>query len=137
MKYLRGVYPEFETGIYDTDAVSRWDAEIRGILAKRQLDACADWKAFGEKLSGQEIPDFDLNRYQQEYRNAEENSRDDTFLGRFFLAALAQKSMVTNKIFKSKNLLAGFSVDYLEEGFKGIGDFRKLVELAERGRKHD
>jgi hypothetical protein len=45
--------------------------------------------------------------------------------------------MVTNKIFKSKNLLAGFSVEYLEKGFQGIRDFRKLVELAERGIKND
>ncbi|MEF2837459.1 MAG: DUF6765 family protein [Oscillospiraceae bacterium] len=137
MKYLRNMHPDFETGRYDEDAVSPWESEIQKILLKRQLDSCEDWKAFGEKLSGQEIPEFDLNRYQQEYQSAERDSKDGTFLGRFFLAALAQKSMVTNKIFKSRNLLAGFSVDYLEEGFKGIRDFRKLVELAERGRKHD
>ena len=137
MKFLREVHPEFETGHYDMEAVSCWESEIQQILAKRQLDSCGDWKALGEKLSGQDIPDFDLNQYQQEYRNAAADSRDDTFLGRFFLAAMAQKSMVTNKIFKSKNLLAGFSVDYLEEGFKGIHDFKKLVELAERGIKHD
>ena len=64
-------------------------------------------------------------------------SKDSTFLGQFILAALAQKSMVTNKIFKSKNLLAGFSVDYLDKGFQGIRDFRKLIEWAERGEKHE
>ena len=137
MKYLRGVNPGFRTGEYDMAAICQWDAEIRQILSKRQLDACADWKAFGEKLSGQTIPDFDLEQYQQEYRNAAQNAKDDTFLGQFFLAALAQKSMVTNKIFKSQNLLAGFSVDYEDKGFQGIRDFRKLVELAERGAKHD
>ena len=106
-------------------------------MVKRQLDACADWKSFGEKLSGQEIPEFDLGQYQKEYMQASKDEKDDTFLGQFFLAALAQKSMVTNKIFKSKNLLAGFSVEYLEKGFQGIRDFRKLVELAERGIKND
>lgn len=137
MKYLRATNPDFETEKYDTDAVSGWDAEVRQILAKRQLDACEDWKAFGEMLSGQEIPAFDLEQYQQEYRSAAKESKDDTFLGQFFLAALAQKSMVTHKIFRSKNLLAGFSVEYLDKGFKGISDFRKLVELAERGVKHE
>ena len=137
MKYLRGVHPNFETGEYDMGAISQWDTEIRQILLKRQLDSCEDWKAFGEKLSGCEIPEFDLAQYQQEYMDAEKESKDSTFLGQFILAALAQKSMVTNKIFKSKNLLAGFSVDYLDKGFQGIRDFRKLVELAERGESHE
>ena len=137
MKYLRGVHPDFETGLYDMDAIRQWDTEIRQILLKRQLDSCEDWKAFGEKLSGQEIPDFDINQYQQEYMDAGKASKDSTFLGQFILAALAQKSMVTNKIFKSKNLLAGFSVDYLDKGFQGIRDFRKLIEWAERGEKHE
>ena len=137
MKYLRGVYSDFEIGQYDMDAINQWDSEIRQILQKRQLNSCEDWKAFGERLSGQVIPGFDLDQYQQEYMDAQKRSKDDTFLGRFFLAALAQKSMVTNKIFKSKNLLAGFSVDYQDKGFRGIRDFRKLVELAERGTKHE
>jgi hypothetical protein len=45
--------------------------------------------------------------------------------------------MVTNKIFLSKNLLAGFSVDYKKMGFRGIRDFVKLVEFAERSKKHE
>ena len=49
-------------------------------------------------------------------------------MGKFFLAALAQKSMVTNKIFQSGSRLAGFSVDFREKGFRGIKDFRKLME---------
>lgn len=137
MKYLRGMYPDFETEQYDTDAVATRETEIRQILSKRQLDACADWKAFGEMLSGQQIPEFDLDLHQQEYREAASHLKDSTFLGQFFVAALAQKSMVTNKIFRSKNLLAGFSVDYLDGGFRGIRDFQKLVELAERGVKHE
>lgn len=137
MKYLRGVNPSFETENYDMEAVSLWESEILGILTKRQLDACDDWKAFGEKLSGENIPDFDLALYQQEYQNADKKAKDATFLGQFFLAALAQKSMVTNKIFTSKNLLAGFSVDYMSKGFRGIRDFAKLVDFMERGVKHE
>ena len=51
-------------------------------------------------------------------------------LGRFVLAALAQKSMVTNKIYKSGNRLAGISIEYDQKGFKGIRDFMKLIEEA-------
>ena len=137
MKYLRGVYPGFETCRYDMEAVIHWDTEIRRILQKRQLDGCNDWKAFGEKLSGHQIPEFDLGQYQQEYLDSAREAKDETFLGRFILAALAQKSMVTNKIFRSGNMLAGFSVNYAEKGFRGIRDFRKLVELAERGGNHE
>ena len=50
---------------------------------------------------------------------------------------MAQKSMVTNKIFKSGNLLAGFSVDFDKKGFRGIRDFVKLVEAQRGGRAHD
>ena len=114
-----------------------WGAEIRRILEKRQPDACADWKALGEAISGREIEDFDLGRYQAEYRRASKKEKDGTFLGRFFLAAMAQKSLVTNKIFKSGNLLAGFSVDFDKKGFRGIRDFVKLVEAQRGGRAHD
>ena len=130
MKYLRGINPDFEIGQYDTEAVAPWEEEIRAILEKRQTDACADWKALGEKLSGREIEPFDLDKYQGEYMSLPEQEKDNSFLGRFILAAMAQKSMVTNKIFKSGNLLAGFSVDYAEKGFQGIRDFVKLIEAA-------
>ena len=130
MKYLRGASETFEKETYDAESVTPHEAEIRAILTKRQLDACVDWKAFGEALSGQEIPDFDLERYQPEYIGAPQDGKDETFLGKFILAALAQKSLVTNKIFKSGNLCAGFSVDYEDKGFRGMKDFRLLVEQA-------
>ena len=129
MKYLRGEEESFEKDRYDTESVSPREDEIRGILQIRQLNACAQWKAFGEKLSGREIDDFKIDRYADEYMKAPKEDKDKTFLGRFILAALAQKSMVTNKIFRSGNLLAGFSVDYDRKGFKGIKDFKQLVEM--------
>ena len=125
MKYLRGDLKTFETDIYDEEAVKPYSQRITEILTKRQLDASEDWKAFGEELSGQAIPDFDVNRYADEYMHAED--KDDTFLGKFILAALSQKSMVTNKIFSSGNSLAGFSIDYQKKGFGGIKDYMKLV----------
>ena len=47
---------------------------------------------------------------------------------------MAHKSMVTNAIFRSGNLLAGFSVDFSKKGFRGIRDYRRLLE-QEKGEK--
>ena len=132
MKYLRGVYVNFRTDFYDWDALAVYKDEIMGILEKRQLSASADWKAFGEKLSGQEIEDFNVSKYETEYLEADKEHKDNTFLGKFFLAALAQKSLVTNKIFKSGNRLAGYSVDFEKHGFRGIADFRRLARAKHK-----
>ena len=72
--------------------------------------------------------DFDAEKYQEEYLSAGKDEKDDTFLGRFIIASLAQKSMVTNRIYNSGNKLAGYSVDYGKRGFRGIRDFKKLVK---------
>ena len=137
MKALRGSAPAFEKDRYDFEAAAPYEEEIRAILEKRQPDACEDWKAFGEKLSGQTVPDFDLQQYQKEYLDAAPEEKNGTFLGKYFLAALAQKSMVTNRIFRSGSLLAGFSVELGSKGFKGIRDFRALMEEARKGDSHD
>ena len=135
MQYLRGERESFETGIYAFDTAEPRKDEIRGILEKRQPDACADWQVLGENIAGREIPDFDMDTIQNEYLSSSPEEKDRTFLGAFFLAALAQKSMVTNKIFRSGNLLAGWSVDFREKGFRGIKDYRKLVEEAMKEEK--
>ena len=83
--------------------------EIKEILTKVQTDASADWKAFGEKLSGREIPEFDMSLYENEYTLAAGASRPETAPGKYFAAANAQKSMVTDRIFSSGNWLAGIS----------------------------
>ena len=127
---------EFVTDTYAFDTVKPWEGEIKAIIEKRQADACADWKALAEKLSGFEVEAFDDEKYQKEYMEAGEDGKEDSFLGRFIIAALRQKSMVTNRIFTSGNLLAGASVDYGKKGFKGIKDFRALVNEYERGRKN-
>ena len=132
MKYLRGVHEVFETGIYDEEAISLYEEKIMHILTVRRTDASEDWKAFGEELSGKAIPDFDVSAYVEEYKNAPEESRNNTVLGRFIVASLSQKSMVTSKIFSSKNLLAGFSVKYSKYGLSGIKEYRKLVKESKR-----
>ena len=131
MKYLQGRIDTFEKGKYDFDAISEWQGHIKEILSRRQLDSSAEWKAFGEELSGQEVVPFDIHDYQTEYGNASRELKDDTSFGRFIIAAMRQKSMVTNAVFESGNMLAGFSVDYTKKGFRGMKDFKKLVKLFE------
>lgn len=128
LKYIRGDIAEFRTDEYDVDAIMPWKREILTIITKTQLDACADWKAFGEKLSGQQIEEFGIDKYRNEYTFADDDHKNDTFLGRFILAALAQKSMVTNRIFNSGNRLTGYSVDFDKKGFRGIKDYERLLD---------
>lgn len=128
LRFLRGDYEDFQTARYDTEKVDPLAEEITRILETRQLNASADWKTLGEKLSGVPIPDFDIEAHQAEYVLADVRAREDTLLGRFLKAALAQKSMVTGHIFQSGNRLAGFSVDYRKKGFRGIRDFRRLID---------
>ena len=135
LKYLRGEMESFEKETYDFDAVSPWKDRIVQILSKRQLDASADWKAFGEELSGNEILPFDIHAYQEEYRNAPADAKDDTPFGRFILAAMRQKSMVTNAVFESGNMLAGFSVDFRKNGFRGMKDYQVLAKGIENSMK--
>ncbi len=128
LKFLRGEYNEFELEKYDFDAIKDLEDEIDTILRKRQLSSADDWKALGEKLSGKEIEAFDAEKYQQEYIDAAEQDKDETFLGKFILASLAQKSMITNKIFRSGNKLAGYSIESRKRGFRGIKDYKKLIK---------
>lgn len=135
MKYLRGVYDSFAPELYDTKAVEPYRDEIERILRKRQPDSSADWKELGEKLSGSVIEPFDLERYQDEYIRAKSDDKDATFIGRFILGALSHKSMVTNRIYRSGSKLAGYSVEYSEKGFRGMKDFKKLIQFSEGGKK--
>lgn len=128
LKYLRSGDGEFELERYDFYAIADIEAEIDRIITTRQLDSSEDWKALGKKLSGQEPEPFDIKRYQDEYTNAPKDKKDSTFLGKFILASLAQKSMVTNKIYTSGSKLAGYSIDYKKRGFRGIEAYRKLVK---------
>lgn len=132
MKYLRGEYDGFEKDTYAYDVAELYRERIEAIISKRQLIANDDWAEFGEELSGNRIEDFDIEKYQAEYIEAKGEAKNETFLGKFFLAAMMQKSMVTNKIFKSGNLLAGFSVDYKNSKFKGIRDFVGLVTYSQK-----
>ncbi len=127
MKYLRGKSDSFACHVYDWEAIAPYREEIERIIGKRQPDASDDWKAFGERLSGKAIKPFDIDDYQNEYQSASDAEKDNTALGRFIIAALAQKSMVTNQIYRSGSKLAGISIDYRKWGFRGDRAFKKLL----------
>ncbi len=131
MKTLRSKGEQFQTRRYDIQNIATLENTIKRILLTRQLDSSSDWKALGERLSGRSIETFSEEKYQQEYIDASEEEKDNTFIGKFILAAMAQKSMVAGKIFESGNRLAGISVDYSKKGFKGNREYRKLVEATE------
>ena len=80
------------------------------------------------------IDDFDVNRYRDEYLKASDSRKNDTVIGRFILGAMAQKSMVTNRIYKSGNRTAGYSIDFDKKRFKGIRDYAKLLQEKEEDR---
>lgn len=132
LKVIRGKRDCFEKEHYEKESVSRWAETIDAILRKRQLNANDDWREFGRSLSGQDIEAFDLDKYTDEYIRAEKDKKDDTYLGQFFIAALKQKSMVTGRIFRSGNPLAGVTVDYKGKGFRGIRDYAKLIREERR-----
>ena len=139
MKCLNGDNGPFQADTYDTAAVAPYEQTIRGILEKRQpaADAIEDWRAFGQTLSGQALDYFDLDTHVQEYMDAPADAKDETYLGKFILAALAQKGMVVNRMWSSGNPLAGRSIDYDEKGFAGIKDFLPLIGYLQRGDNHE
>ena len=52
-----------------------------------------------------------MEKYQAEYMDAADSEKNGTFLGKLFAGAMRQKSMVTNRIYKSGSMLAGYSVE--------------------------
>ena len=132
LRYLRGAEPEFRTDTYAWDIVRPWETEIRDILGRRQPDACADWKRFGEKLAGCGLPDFDGDRFPEEYLAAPEGGKESSDAGKFLFAAMAQKSMITGRIFHSGSLLAGYSLDFGKK-IRGIRDFYELIKIYQEG----
>ena len=139
LRYLRGDTASFALDTYDTDSIAEWDETIRTLLEKRQPESGAleDWHALAERMSGCEVAPFDLDAYVGEYEAAPAKAKEGTFLGKFILAALAQKGMVVNRVFSSGNPLAGRSVSYDEHGFAGMRDFLPLVGYLRGGERDE
>lgn len=135
LRWLRGREDELRMDTYAWESIEPLRPAIERILSRRQLLAAEDWKALAKTLSGQDVPDFSAEAYEKAYLAAPEEEKDRTAPGRFIYAALAQKSMVTKRIFDTGSLLAGLSVDYFRFGFKGQKDFLKLIERLKGGRR--
>ena len=73
-----------------------------------------------------------MDLFRSEYESASPEQKDDTGLGRFIIAALAQKSMVTNRVYRTGSLLAGYSMEYDGKNV-GIKDYLKLLGFRKRG----
>ncbi len=109
LQYLHGDIDAFETGTYAWDTIAPYEETVRNLLSVRRTDDSEDWKSLGEKITGQSIRDFNLEEYEEAYKNTSSERRStDTFLGQFFEAALRQKKMVGTEIADSGNYLAGF-----------------------------
>lgn len=109
MRFLRGKESAFRPDTYAWDEIRPYLDAINALTAVRRTDDSEDWKALGESITGETIPPFDLEAHQQEYRSASPEEKDDTFLGRYFQAAIAQKAMVTAELEASGNTLGGRS----------------------------
>ncbi|MBQ7990661.1 MAG: hypothetical protein IJ251_06400 [Oscillospiraceae bacterium] len=125
-RFFRGGYDDYEKGSFDYAAAEPYRDAVTKILLRRQLDSSRDWKELGESLSGKKIPVFDTDRYCEEYTDAPKNGKDDTYLGKFIKAAIEQKSMVTNRIFRSGSLLAGISLEITDPAKQ----IRELIRQA-------
>jgi len=128
LKYIMEESDTFEPGQYEPENIAEYRERIEGILKKRQINASADWKEFARELSGEEIEDFNLDKYQDEYMTAEGSKKDETFLGLFIKAAIDHKVMVTDEIFRSGNMLAGYSLEYYENGFRSVKSYMEYLE---------
>lgn len=124
LKFYRGTNSEFKLNEYDS--LDKYSERVVDIINKRQLSAMEDWRAFAIDLAGKPVKEFDVKKYVNAY--LESKNKDETEFNSFILHALKQKSMVTNRIYKSKNKLAGYSVEYNGNSFKGLKDYWKLIE---------
>ena len=121
----------FQLNCYAEDDVADVQESVREIIAKRQLDASDDWRDLGEQISGLALDPFDLETHRAEYVAAALDARDDTYLGRFIQAAIAQKSMVTNRIYRSGSRLAGLSIEQTENDSRWKRLFGRLLPSHE------
>ena len=124
LKYLKGINKEFKLNEYDP--LEKYKDRVTSIINKRQLSAERDWNAFANELAGCEVEAFNEKKYIEEYLNHETSS--EAPFNQFIYHVLKQKSMVTNRIYKSKNKLAGYSIEYNGINFKGLKDYWKFFQ---------
>ncbi len=107
MKVIRKGVEPFRLDTYDMDAIEPYMGRLKKIIEKRRPIVSGDWKNFGEELSGEEIEEFVVDQYFDEYTSAQDKS--ETFLGKFTDGAILHKGMVIDAIYKSGSKIAGYS----------------------------
>lgn len=125
---------DIEFKLNEYDSLVNYKERVISIVNKRQLSAEKDWKAFAEDLAGQSIKDFNQDSYVDDYISS--NDKDSTNFASFYVHALKQKSMITNRIYKSKNKLAGYSTEYNGQSLKGLKAYVKLIEHELKENRH-
>lgn len=133
LKYLKGTITEFKLNEYDS--LDKYKNKVKTIIETRKLNLTDEWKAFAKELSNHELKDFDVKIYPNEYLASK--NKNQTAFGSFIYHALKQKSMITNRIYKSKNKLAGYSVKYNGKGLAGLKDYWDLINHEIRGKKDE
>lgn len=135
LKFLKGKNKEFKLNEYDP--LEKYKEKVVSIINKRQLTSEKEWKEFASELAGKPVNDFDIRKYPEEYLTS--TNKEKTPFSSFMLHTLKQKSMVTNRIYKSKNKLAGYSVEYSGDSLKGLKDYWKLIEheIKEKQDEHN
>jgi len=112
MMYLRDDIPEFKKKTYAWDKIDPYLDDIQDLIEIRRTDDTEDWKKLGESITNETIRPFELDEYSGEFTDAGSiEEQKQTTLGRFFIAAVAQKAMVTSEIEKSGSNLAGKAGD--------------------------
>lgn len=133
LKYLKGTNHKFELNEYDS--LNKYKNRVKKILTTRKLNLTNEWKIFAKELSKHQLKNFDVKAYVDEYVMSK--NKNKTPFASFIHHALKQKSMVTNRIYRSKNKLAGYSVKYNGKGIGGLKDYWELISHEIRGKKDE
>ena len=124
LRFLKGDKKVFKLNSYDP--LLLYKEKITTILTTSKESVEEEWKKFAYELSRVKIEDFNVDKYTEEYIHA--INKEETNFNNFIYHALKQKSMVVNRIYKSKNHLAGYSIEYNGGSLKGLKDYWKLIE---------
>lgn len=128
LRYLHGEIGAFERETYEDEILAPYAADVEALLNTRTLDEGPLWQRLTDEIVGRQTPAFDRAPLDREYLACSAKAREQTMLGRFFRHAMAQKSLVTNRVWKSGNRLCGRSIEMGEGLFGVLADYRALIE---------
>lgn len=124
LRFLKDEKDSFSLNSYDP--LDKYKEKLKTILHTRKESLEEEWKQFAYELSKVKIDEFNVDLYANEYIKTK--NKEETLFNNFIYHALKQKSMVVNRIYKSNNHLAGYSIEYNGGSFVGLKDYWKLIE---------